>query len=86
MENQTSDQKQGRIRSMLNSIYMKLAIIFIIVVLLMIPKSLIQELVNEREYRRVEVVREVSYKWARAQEVIGPVMVIPYDEEYKLKR
>jgi inner membrane protein len=85
MELRTNDQTQGRIRTLLGSIYFKLTVIFIIVVLLMIPKSLIQELVNEREYRREEVVQEVSAKWARTQEVTGPVIVIPYEEEYKLK-
>src|SRR5205823_1353542 len=40
-------------------------------------------LVNDREQRRNEVVREVSSKWASAQTVTGPFLSIPYFSEQK---
>jgi inner membrane protein len=44
---------------------------------LLIPAVLIRELIEERQARRNEAVREVTEKWGEAQILIGPVLSVP---------
>ncbi|MDB5232829.1 MAG: creD, partial [Chitinophagaceae bacterium] len=50
----------------------------VLILLLLIPASFVNNLVKEREERQKEVVSEVSNKWARAQVFTSPYLVIPY--------
>lgn len=56
-------------------------IIGVLILLLMIPAYFVQNLVSERQQRQKEAVIEVSSKWAERQNIIGPVLVIPYLEK-----
>ena len=56
----------------------KIGVICIIVLLLLIPMSQVTDLVKEREARQKEAVSEISSKWASAQSVKGPIVVVPY--------
>lgn len=49
-----------------------------LILLMLIPTVFILNLVSERENRQKEVVHEVSKKWAAAQTVTGPYILIPY--------
>lgn len=60
------------------SITLKLISIGILILLLLIPSSMIQSLIYERESIRDEAVSEVSSKWGNAQTIGGPVLTIPY--------
>ncbi|HEY6505115.1 MAG TPA: cell envelope integrity protein CreD [Chitinophagaceae bacterium] len=51
-----------------------------LVLLLLIPAYFVQSLIKEREERQKEAVSEVSSKWADRQNVTGPLLVIPYNE------
>lgn len=51
-----------------------------LVLLLLIPAYFVQDIIKEREERQKEAVSEVSSKWAGRQNIIGPVLVIPYNE------
>lgn len=53
-------------------------IIGTLALLLLIPASFVQNLIQEREARQKEAFTEVSSKWADRQNIIGPVLVIPY--------
>lgn len=64
--------------SISQSITFKLISIGILVLLLLIPKSMINSLIVEREQRMHETVREVTDKWSRRQTVSGPILTIPY--------
>ena len=55
-------------------------IIGLLALILQIPAFYVQDLVAERETRQREAVAEVSSKWAAAQTVTGPVLVLPYWE------
>ena len=66
-----------------NSVFIKALIIFILVFILLIPTTLIQGLITEREQRQHEAVYEVSSKWGGSQTIAGPVLSIPYTEYYK---
>jgi inner membrane protein len=44
---------------------------------LLIPVALVRGLIDERQARRDEAVREVTEKWGEAQTLIGPVLSVP---------
>jgi inner membrane protein len=46
--------------------------------LMMIPMLYVKNLIVEREQRQQEAAREISSKWAGKQNVIGPVIGIPF--------
>jgi inner membrane protein len=61
-----------------SKLLIKSAIIFILILLLLIPASIVQDLVGEREARQREAIAEVSSKWAGQQIITGPMLAIPY--------
>ena len=65
------------------SIIGKMAFMGIIIILLMIPISMVQRLVSERQSLKDGAKREVSEKWGRAQVVSGPIIMVPYRESYE---
>lgn len=64
--------------SISQSITFKLISIGILILLLLIPKQMINSLIIERENRMHQTVREVTDKWSRRQTVTGPILTIPY--------
>jgi inner membrane protein len=64
-----------------NKLVIKAFFIGCLILVLLIPTFFIMFLVTDREDRRKEVVKEVSSKWAGAQTVTGPFLIIPYYEE-----
>lgn len=72
------------------SLSIKLLSIGIILLLLMIPNSMVQDLINERKWLQQSVIEEVGEKWGKAQTLIGPILTIPFKtqvqtDEGKLK-
>lgn len=75
-----------------NSITIRIITIGILILLLLIPISMVQELIREREYRQEQAITEVSSKWGTRQTFIGLVLSIPYytytkvydNDEFKL--
>ncbi len=53
--------------------------------MLMIPNSLIKELIHERNHNQKSVIEEVSSKWGKEQQIVGPVLTIPYKTFYEDK-
>ncbi len=64
-------------QSIRKSVTVKIASIFILMLLLMIPMSFIKSLISEREMHREAVISEVSDKWANQQRVYGPILSVP---------
>jgi len=60
------------------SITFKLISIGILILILLIPKSMINDLIIEREVRMEETVHEVTDMWSRGQTVTGPILTVPY--------
>ncbi|HEY1164896.1 MAG TPA: cell envelope integrity protein CreD, partial [Chitinophaga sp.] len=56
----------------------KAVIIGVLTLVLMIPTALIMGLIEEREQMQDKATAEVSAKWANAQTITGPVLVVPY--------
>ena len=60
------------------SLLFKLGTIALLILLLMIPLLLIDGLVNERQGARDDVLRDIARSSSYAQQVTGPIMVVPY--------
>lgn len=63
-----------------SKLLVKAGIITAIMLVLQIPTYYVQNLIQEREARQKEAMAEVSGKWAGPQNIIGPVLVVPYWE------
>jgi inner membrane protein len=63
----------------MDSVTLKLIIIGIMVLLLLIPVSMVTNLVSERQTTSESVVLNVSADWGNAQTIKGPVLVVPYN-------
>jgi inner membrane protein len=79
MEDYTSNEKKHWTENVL----FKVVTIGFLILVLMIPSVMINELVRERSSRKMEVTNEVSSKWGQLQTITGPYIVIPYMEELK---
>ena len=60
------------------NILVKISFIVILILLLIIPTFMVEQLITERNQRQKESVQEVSDKHAQAQQISGPVLTIPY--------
>ncbi len=63
-----------------NSLLVKLGFIGFLILFLLIPNSMIQGLIYERQGRLDDAMREVSTSWGGAQTIIGPILSIPFSE------
>ena len=66
-----------------NSITFKIVSIAILILLLLIPTGMINDLIRERQSRQESVVSEISSSWGNEQTLTGPVLTIPYITYYK---
>lgn len=82
MENQTTPiEKIGH--WMKQSVMLKLATITILMLLLLIPASMIESIIHERESLNYQATQEVSGKWANSQQICGPIITLPLLYEYE---
>jgi inner membrane protein len=58
----------------------KFAAVGILVLLLLIPTSMIEGLIGERQSQSHRVISEISSKWGFDQTIAGPIINIPYKE------
>jgi len=67
-----------------NSLSLKLVTITFLMLLMLIPASMIQSIISERQSLRRQTIAEVSQKWANRQSINGPILTIPitYEERY----
>ncbi len=77
------EQKHGFIDWLKESVTAKLVFIGILILVLLIPSSLVQNLINERADRQEDMMNDVSDKWSGSQLIAGPVLVIPYQKHVK---
>ncbi|MEO5978940.1 MAG: cell envelope integrity protein CreD [Chryseolinea sp.] len=69
-----------------DSIMIKLMSIGFLVLVLLIPSSWIDNIIEERQSRAESVMAEVSDKWSGQQSITGPVLVIPYIRQQIIDR
>lgn len=73
--------KQGIMDGLKESVTIKLLFIATLVLVLLVPSSLVNNLIDERASRQDEMMRDVSDKWSGSQVIKGPVLVIPYKKQ-----
>jgi inner membrane protein len=61
----------------------KTFVVFILTLLIAVPLALIQSTISERMRYRDEAVHSIATDSVREQTVIGPLLVIPYTDEYQ---
>ncbi len=61
-----------------DSIILKAAIVGFLGLILLIPTSLVSSIIYERESFRNEAIHEVGDKWGGNQNIIGPIISVPY--------
>ncbi len=83
METQEKNFIERVNESLSQSITIKLLSVGILILLLLIPQSMIESLIRERENRMVEAINEVSDKWSGEQTITGPIITIPYEKLYR---
>jgi inner membrane protein len=59
---------------------LKGVVIFFLMLVLLIPTSMVESLIYERESRQTEAIQEVSSKWGQKQTISGPILVLPYEQ------
>ena len=65
-------------RNFLRSPGLKLFLVAFLVVILLLPLSLVQDLIGERWSRADAVRDQVGRQWGQEQVITGPVLVVPY--------
>ncbi|MCH2223635.1 MAG: cell envelope integrity protein CreD [Crocinitomicaceae bacterium] len=65
-------------KSLFENIFFKMGMIAVLIVLLLIPTVMVQNLIHERMNRQDEAIAEVSTKHAHSQTLTGPILTIPY--------
>lgn len=80
MENSPIEKVNNWIK---NSVTLKLITITILMLLLLIPASMINSIIDEREQLNSHATAEVSSKWAEKQQINGPILTIPLIYEYE---
>jgi inner membrane protein len=66
-----------------NSIYLRISMIGLLILVLMIPSAMISSVIGERENRKREAIAEITSKWAKEQTLGGPIITIPYENRWK---
>ncbi|HEY8782603.1 MAG TPA: cell envelope integrity protein CreD [Mucilaginibacter sp.] len=77
------EQKRGLMDWLKESVTVKLIFIGALILVLLIPSTLIENLINERAGRQQEMMQDVSDKWSGSQLIVGPVLIIPYQKHIK---
>lgn len=65
------------------NIFFKIGIIIVLILILLIPTSMVKDLIEEREDVQTDAIDEVSSKWGSGQTITGPFISIPYDSYVK---
>ncbi|MBL1280352.1 MAG: cell envelope integrity protein CreD [Fluviicola sp.] len=65
-------------KELFQNVFFKMGMILVLILLLLIPAYMVQNLIYERAQRQTEAIDEVSSKHAREQSITGPILTIPY--------
>lgn len=67
---------------MQRKLWQKLGVMLGLTLLLLIPIGMIKNLVDERSERQQQVVSDIAASSAGPQQLFGPIMVVPYSEQW----
>ena len=60
------------------SITARMIVIGALILILLIPLTYVQLLIEERAYRQENVIREINDKWGDPVYVYGPILKVPF--------
>ncbi len=60
------------------AIYLKMGCVVLLILCLLIPLGMIRSILSERLGRRNAAIEEMTTTWGREQNVVGPVLIVPY--------
>ncbi len=80
------DRLQSIIARVRSSIIPKILFIALLVLLLLIPVTMIEDLMYDRASTKAGAIEEVAQRWGGAQSIAGPIITIPYQEHYRDKQ
>lgn len=85
MEMEETNQSVGEriVNKVRTSATVRLFLIGILILILLIPSSMIQSLVYERQTNHDNAINEISDKWGRDQRITGPIIAIPYTATHR---
>ena len=58
----------------------KMGTLSILILLLLIPQVMVQDVIRERQTNQEEVERDIASRWGLSQTVTGPIITIPYQD------
>jgi len=61
------------------AVFIKTLLVGSLALILLVPVSMIRDLVGERQARRNDAVRDIALGWGARQTVTGPYLVLPYE-------
>lgn len=86
MNNQKNTSQQNKFSNWLkSSISARMLMVGLLIIVLLIPLSYINRLINERANRQSHVVNEINQKWGNHVLVYGPILKLPYKAYTKTK-
>lgn len=74
---------EATVHAIRNSHMLRLLAVGLLALILQIPISMIGGLIGERQQRRDSAVSEVTEKWGRTQQLVGPALVVPYTHRWE---
>ena len=66
-------------KNLKNNVLFKVLAIVVLIIILLIPTFMVQDLIHERERFQKDAINEVSSKWGEGQTIIGPYISVPYE-------
>ena len=66
------------INKILQSITFKGITIVLLILILLIPGAMIQNLIKERQERSHETIQKINDKWSHSQTLCAPLLIVPY--------
>ena len=71
---------------MQKALFIKIALVLLLAMLINIPLGMMNNLVDERQARQTQVAAEIANSYAEPQFITGPLLVLPYTEEYAVRQ
>ena len=68
---------------MQRALFLKALSILLLALLLMVPLSMVHRLVLERQNYLAQASVDIANSYAGPQTMVGPILIVPYDEEYR---
>ena len=67
-----------------SSTTLRLLVIGVLVLLMLIPLSMVESIVAERQLTYADVLAEISAHWGSEQVLTGPILVVPFTERHQV--